>query len=331
MDTWLVFVPHKGLVQGGVDMSAHGGRRDGTDTDYDRDIILPTAPTHPIDHAEAPVLPRRPGNHNKYNVHQNITNVPVLCNNNSHHSDHCDLFPEVTGFRNHYISNFILAHVNINSFRHKYGAIHDISSQKHVDYLSVSETKLDRSFPCAQFAAQDFTIHGQDLMSSSGGLLAYVRADLWHRRLHHAEINEHGSESLCMEVTIGKVKTAIVCIYKHPSLNDDHFKLYMSRLADGLFKTHTDLAFPGDMNCCPTKSSAIKDLRETYGLTKLIKEPTCHKDKVSTLLDVILVTNRHRYLGILNSPCCVGDFHNIIGAATRRFAPVQKTPKHPIS
>ena len=191
MDTWLVFVP-QGSCPGGVDMSAHGVRRDGTDTDYDRDIIWPTAPTHPIDRAEAPVLPRRPGNHNKYNDHQNITNVPVLCNNNSDHSDHCDLFPF-----------FTLAHININSFRNKYGAIHDILSQKPVDYLAVSETKVGRSFPCAQFAAQDFTIHKPDLTTSSGGLLAYVQADLPHRRLQHAEISEHGFQSLCMEVTNG--------------------------------------------------------------------------------------------------------------------------------
>ena len=116
------------------------------------------------------ISPRRPGNHNKHNDHQNITNVPVLCHNNSDNSDHCDLFPELTGFRNHFISNFILAHINMYSSRHKYGDIHDILSQKHVDYLAVSETKLDCCFPCAQFAAQDFTIHRQDLTYSSGSL-----------------------------------------------------------------------------------------------------------------------------------------------------------------
>ena len=69
-------------------MSAHGGRRDGTEIDDQRHIILPAAPTHPKDRADAPVSPRRPGNHNKYNDHQNITNVPVLCDYNS--DDHCD-------------------------------------------------------------------------------------------------------------------------------------------------------------------------------------------------------------------------------------------------
>ena len=82
-----------------------------------------------------------------------------------------------------------------------------------------------------------------------------------------------------MEITIGKLKTAIVCVYKNPSLKDDHFKSYMSRLADGLFKTHNDLAFLGDINCCPTKSSAIKDLCETYGLKILLKSPPAIKAK----------------------------------------------------
>ena len=78
------------------------------------------------------------------------------------------------------------------------------------------------------------------------------------------------------------------------------------------------------MNCCPTKSSAIKDLCELYDLTNSIKEPSCHKGKEPTILDVILVTNRNRYFGVLNTQCCVSDFHNIIGGATRRYAPSQK-------
>ena len=162
------------------------------------------------------------------------------------------------------------------------------------------------------------------MTSSSGGLLVYVRADLPHRRLKHAEINENGFESLCMEVTVGKVKTVLICVYKHPFMKDAPFKSYMSLIADTLFKTHNNLVFLGDMNCCPTKSSAIKDLCKLYDLTNLIKEPTCHTGKEPTILGVILVTNRNIYFGVLNTQCCVSDFHNIIGAATRRFAPSQK-------
>ena len=238
-----------------------------------------------------------------------------------------DLYPGVTEFRHRFTSNFILTHVNINSIRHKFASIHDILAKKHVDYLAISESKLDDSFPNAQFAAQDYSIFRQDLTSSSGGLLIYMRADLPHRRLQNAEVNADGFESLCMEVTIGKTKTAIICVYKHPTLKNDIFKRHVYTVADVLLRTHEDLVFIGDMNCCPTKSSTIQDICETYGLTNLIKEPTCCKAKVPTVLDVILVTNPSRYLGILNSEFCTSDFHNIIGAVTRRFAPSQKPHK----
>ena len=87
------------------------------------------------------------------------------------------------------------------------------------------------------------------------------------------------------------------------------------------------LVFLGDANCCPTKSTTIQDLCDTYGLSNLIKEPTCHKGTTSTLLDVNLVTNHNRYNGVLNTNYCLSDVHNIIGAVTKRFAPSQKPRK----
>ena len=65
-------------------------------------------------------------------------------------STDCDLFPCVTAFRRRFISNFIFAHLNINSYRHKYIYIHDILAKKHVDYLAISKSKSDDSFPSAQ-------------------------------------------------------------------------------------------------------------------------------------------------------------------------------------
>ena len=45
---------------------------------------------------------------------------------------------------------------------------------------------------------------------------------------------------------------------------------------------------------------------------------------MSTLLDVILVSNARRYVDVLNEKFDISDHHNIIGAATRRHAPSQK-------
>ena len=110
-------------------------------------------------------------------------------------------------------------------------------------------------------------------------------------------------------------------------MNNVTFKETLYCMADRLLQSYADLAFLGDMNCCPKKSNVIQDFCEIYSLCNLIDKPTCFKGKTPTLIDVILVTNRRKYSGVLNCTCPISDFHNFIGAATRRFAPVQK-PRH---
>ena len=90
--------------------------------------------------------------------------------NNTVSSDIYNLSPEVFHFRRRYSSNFLFAHVNINSFRHKYPFIHDMLIKQSVDLLAISESKLDHSFTDSQFQVTDYAIYRQDLTSSSGGL-----------------------------------------------------------------------------------------------------------------------------------------------------------------
>lgn len=234
-----------------------------------------------------------------------------------------DMFADIVNFRTKHFKNFIFCHVNINSFRHKFACIQDILRRKHVDYLAISESKLDSSFPNAQFGVEGFTLYRQDHTGSSGGIIIYVRSDLPHRRITHLECNAEGLESVCIEIAIGKRKTILSCIYKHPKVTHSLFKDNVCLMADKILQLCADAVFIGDMNCCPTKSTTIKDICDMYNLTNLIKGPTCHKGAISTLLDVILVTNPRYYANALNCPCIVSDFHNFIGAATKRFAPVQ--------
>ena len=70
------------------------------------------------------------------------------------------------------------------------------------------------------------------------------------------------------------------------------------------------------MNCAPDKSNVIKILCDTYSLKNLISSPTYQKGQNSTLIDVVLVSNSKKDVGVLNSNCVVSDFHNFVGAAT---------------
>ena len=251
-------------------------------------------------------------------------------NNLLNHDDDTDtinMFPIVTDFRKKFTTNFIFSHVNINSYRHKYPYVRDMLLNNSVDYLAISESKLDASFPSAQFSVDDYCLYRQDLTASSGGLIVYIRSDLPQRRLKHVECNSNGVESLCVEVTIGKRKTILSCIYKHPKVSNECFKTCFSHITDTILKTHEDIVLLGDMNCCPSKSSTVRDLCDIYGLTNLITTPTCNKGPTPTVLDVILVTNPRRYSGTLNTACELSDFHNIIGGSTKRFAPSRKPRK----
>ena len=83
----------------------------------------------------------------------------------------------------------------------------------------------------------------------------------------------------------------------------------------------------GDMNCCPKKSDTIKEFCEIYNLKNLITSPTCHKGRSPTILDIILVSQPKRFTESLNCECPLSDFHNIVGGATKQYAPFEKPRK----
>ena len=89
----------------------------------------------------------------------------------------------------------------------------DVLNKQSVDLLAISESKLDNNIPDSQFQAIDCAIYGQDLTSSSDGLLVYIRADFPHRRMGKLEINCQSFESLCLEIVIGKTKKASCSVY----------------------------------------------------------------------------------------------------------------------
>ena len=98
-------------------------------------------------------------------------------------------------------------------------------------------------------------------------------------------------------------------------------------MCDKILQQNSDFVLIGDLNSDPKKSNAIEFICDTYNLTNLVKTPTCSKGSNPSLIDVILVPNSRKYSKALNSECPLSDFHNIIGAATKRFAPVMKPRK----
>ena len=72
----------------------------------------------------------------------------------------------------------ILGHLNVSRIRKKFEALTFIIDN-NIDMFLISETKLDDSFPSAQFLIKGFSApYRVDRNSKGGGLLFYIREDI---------------------------------------------------------------------------------------------------------------------------------------------------------
>ena len=69
-----------------------------------------------------------------------------------------------------------------------------------MDILLISETKIDSSFPTAQFLINVFTTCRHDRNRNGGGMLLYIREDIPSNLLHTDDI----IEDFYVEISIRK-------------------------------------------------------------------------------------------------------------------------------
>ena len=148
----------------------------------------------------------------------------------------------------------IITQLNINSLRNKFGIL---SSQitKYVDILLISETKLDDSFPTAQFSLNGFSKpYRLDSSSSGAGVLLYVRDDIPSRPLTDYKIKDN-LELFFVEVNIQKKKWLLVCSYNPHKSNIPNHLHYLNKGLDVYLKSYDNILIMGDLNSKVSESS----------------------------------------------------------------------------
>ena len=66
----------------------------------------------------------------------------------------------------------MIGYLNINSLRNKIVDFREIISELSLDYLVLSETKIDQSFPAAQFYIKGYEVRARrDRDKHGGGLI----------------------------------------------------------------------------------------------------------------------------------------------------------------
>ena len=100
----------------------------------------------------------------------------------------------------------IISQLNINSLRNKFDSLVQIL-HNNLDILLISETKIDSSFPTAQFQIEGYTTYRLDRNTNGGGILLYIREDIPSTLLNSAM----SIESFSIEIYIRKKKWLLVC------------------------------------------------------------------------------------------------------------------------
>ena len=121
----------------------------------------------------------------------------------------------------------IIAQLNTHSIRTKFQFL-EKEVFPNLDILLISETKLDGSFPSAQFLLDGFSKpYRLDRCSNGGGILLYIRDDIPARLLS----DSNKSESIFAEINYKKKKW-LICASCNP--HEGNISNHLHHLSKGL-------------------------------------------------------------------------------------------------
>ena len=154
-----------------------------------------------------------------------------------------------------------------------------------MDILLISETKIDSSFPTAQFLINGFTTYRRDRNRNGGGILLYIREDI---PLHTADV----IEGFYIEINIRKKKWLRGCSYNpHKPFTLSHLKELGKNLD---YKSKYDnFILLGDLNAEPT-NEVVNYFCRVYHCSNIIKKNTCFKNPKNPSCIDLIITNKPR-------------------------------------
>lgn len=242
-------------------------------------------------------------------------------------SERCDrLFGEMQNVRIKNVKNVIIGHLNVNSVGSKIQEIKELQRVCEIDVLVLSESKLDESFKQELLDIDGYCCVRQDKRSNSGGLLTYISNDIPHSV---GSINVCNNEIECMsiELNISDEKVMLLCMYKNPRTDPVTFKTFFEDTFEKISDTYENVIIIGDLNFNMLQDNMLSKIMPSYNLANIINKVTCFKSSDPTLIDVMLVTKRKKFIRSFSVSTGISDFHNLIGGVFRLHKPVPKTKR----
>ena len=175
----------------------------------------------------------------------------------------------LNNIRQNHFNRLVIAQLNINSLRNKFASLSTMIKD-YVDLLLISETKIDSSFPTAQFHIDGYTIHRRDRGENGGGLLLYVREDVPSALLK----TDSEIEAFYVELTIRKKKWLLCCSYNPNKTFITKHLAEIGRNQDLFSSKFDNFILLRDFNS-ELCEQPMRDFCHVYNCQNLIKDKTC--------------------------------------------------------
>ena len=198
--------------------------------------------------------------------------------------------------------------------------------QDSIDFLLITESKIDDTFPHGQFQVQGFTRPIRlDRNRNGGGLIMFIRDDLTCKELKPRTLFPE-LECTFLEIRIRQCKWLIVVGYNPHKEGIGNFLDKIGTELDKLLPEYENLLMLGDWNSSVNEEN-MREFCETYSLENLVKEPTCFKsiDNPSSI-DIILTNKKHCFQNTKVIETGLSDFHKMTVTVMKKYFKKKKIP-----
>ena len=188
-----------------------------------------------------------------------------------------------------------IGHANTVSVPKNRDDIEVFLNRTGMDLFATSETNIHKNTPKSVFEIPNYRFYHKDRVGNRGGSGIYIKKEIPAKYIPIQY--EHEKFEVCaVEVTINKVKVAVVSIYKSPSVNYHVYSLIFEAL-QALIVKYNHVVILGDLNIdflnkeTPKYKFFKSQIVEPLGLTQLIQKPTRITKNTQSLIDLILVSS----------------------------------------
>ena len=232
-------------------------------------------------------------------------------------SDQTDEITQLSKRKRSHIHNPLITYLNINSLRYEIIDLRKIISYTDIDLISITETKIDSSFPDAQFLTENYLTFRCDRNKHGGGILTFVKNGLLPK--HIPDLESNIIEILPLEIRIDKSKWIVLNVYRPPTSNIQSFIDELSNTLDKSLSKYDSIIVMGDINIDTTEAEEakltnrlLKELCITYDLSNLVTESTCITYTHESSIDIILTNRKQSFMLSKAVETGLSDFHKMV-------------------